>query len=113
MSGQVFFEGSKDVRRCAGSDVGWVVVMLILLLGYAEGESGQLWCVGVLVVVEAWEKVVALRTSGLAVDARSSGPRPASKHPCTVAQLKSALCKIVYCFVTVPLDHRIIAECRL
>jgi hypothetical protein len=40
MSGQVFFEGSKDVRECAGLNVGWVVLSLILLLGYAERESG-------------------------------------------------------------------------
>lgn len=31
----------------------------MLLPGYAERESGYLWCVGVLVLVEAWEKVVA------------------------------------------------------
>jgi hypothetical protein len=46
-----------------------VVVALVLLLGYAERESGYLWCVGVLVLVEAWEKVVAFnhrRTSGCA-----------------------------------------------
>lgn len=34
---------------------GWVV-SLILLRGYAERESGYVWCVGVLVVVEAWQK---------------------------------------------------------
>jgi hypothetical protein len=40
MSGQVFFEGSKDVRECAGLSVVREVSSLILLLGYAERESG-------------------------------------------------------------------------
>lgn len=64
MSGQVFFEGSKDVRDCAGLSVRRVLLSLIVLLGYAERESGYLWYVGVLVLVEAWAKVVAFDEVG-------------------------------------------------
>lgn len=66
MSGQVFFEGRKDVRRCAGSSVVWVVVSLVL----SPGVCGER--VGVFVVcwgVSAGRGVgkgCCLRTSGLA-----------------------------------------------
>jgi hypothetical protein len=70
MSGQVFFETSNDVRDCARLSVAWIVLSLVVLLGYAETESGYLWYVGVLVVVEAWAKVVAF-------DEVAAGPSPA------------------------------------
>ena len=69
MSGQVFFEGRKDVRCCAGSRVVWVVVVvsLVLSLGVCGvGVGGFVVCWGVSAGRGVGKGCCLRTTSGLA-----------------------------------------------